>query len=675
MRPARLVAFTLFFALAGVVFWLRARDAELQALGHFEGDVRRLAMAGDVVAARALLTRASELQPERARDRRGIFERALRIAEVALQLTGTPRERERADRRPLPPHARLQPLRATLPPSGILLVAAGVGDDPPFARVLPEYAKLLGYPGIQRAAAADVAAAPAGSTVFVVADPDLELPGTLARRVYLGPNQQAERALALSRVSPEAPALRGCQLRVRDPMLGPLAASGTSVPVPVPVTPLAAGPAVHVLATVTCGERTLPAIVQSGDRSVVMVAFDLPRALVYLRQGDPAQAMIEHDGQPGLRPSDLFDQPRTVDEMRVPHADLLVEGLMRLAHDGQPLLRFWPHPRGAPASLVLTADQDYAGIDELQLLVRVLRARKLRVSCFLSRYNPRSSDLRGGVPELRDWVRWLIAQHVDLGIHPDYLGTASGEAAAFLRDDREAFRRNVGQPVDAGRFHYVRWWGFQQPVELLAKLGQAWDLSYLTIPSQQHPVLGFMTGSGVGLRYYGPDGEPLAVRQLATQLDDFAYRDAPGADSEASTETPAEAHSMFAMTAALLDAVAVRHHAAVVLNHHPELFARSPQWLLYTLDRAAALDLAVLDLRGYRDFAAGLRASEIGRAGPGAFEVLAQNPDQTLMVSADVEAVLIDGLRTAAEPARRFGQAVGLLPIARGKHSVQLLPR
>ena len=51
-------------------------------------------------------------------------------------------------------------------------------------------------------------------------------------------------------------------------------------------------------------------------------SFDLARSTAYVRQGDPAFAGLDRDGQAGYRTNDIFFQTIDLDRVGVPHADV-----------------------------------------------------------------------------------------------------------------------------------------------------------------------------------------------------------------------------------------------------------------------------------------------------------------------------------------------------------------
>ena len=99
-----------------------------------------------------------------------------------------------------------------------------------------------------------------------------------------------------------------------------------------------------------------PAVVRFNNGNVVV---DLARSTAYTRQGDPAFAGLDRDGDPGYVTSDIFFQTIDLERIRLPHADIQMRLFSRvitdLLVDSQPLPRLWYFP-GHRTLMVATAD-------------------------------------------------------------------------------------------------------------------------------------------------------------------------------------------------------------------------------------------------------------------------------------------------------------------------------
>ena len=102
--------------------------------------------------------------------------------------------------------------------------------------------------------------------------------------------------------------------------------------------------------------------------------YDLARSVVYTRQGNPAWAGDDRDGDLVVRSNDMFfgakatdPQPDWVnlDKVAIPQADeqqrLLANLIQDMNRDRKPLPRFWYLPRGEKAVVVMTGDDHANG--------------------------------------------------------------------------------------------------------------------------------------------------------------------------------------------------------------------------------------------------------------------------------------------------------------------------
>ena len=119
---------------------------------------------------------------------------------------------------------------------------------------------------------------------------------------------------------------------------------------------------------------TLRSVGSNGGQAAAFT-YDLARSVVYTRQGNPAWAGQERDGQSGpIRSDDLFfgnaagdPQPDWVnlDKVAIPQADeqqrLLANLIGEMNRDRKPLPRFWYFPRSEKAVVVMTGDDHASG--------------------------------------------------------------------------------------------------------------------------------------------------------------------------------------------------------------------------------------------------------------------------------------------------------------------------
>lgn len=282
----------------------------------------------------------------------------------------------------------------------------------------------------------------------------------------------------------------------------------------------------------------------SGGQAAAFT-YDLARSVVYTRQGNPAWAATERDGQGAIRPWELFfstgasaGQPHYVDldRIRVPQADeqqRLLANLILHMND-TPLPRFWYLPSGHKAAVVMTGDE-HGCCD----------ATETRLTTYASN-DPPSCDVDdwecvrstsyvypGGTWVDADALIWQnqgfeIATHVNTSCGN---WTPASLAATFTSDlaSFAAQFPSISAPATQ-RLHCIVWsdWATQANVEF--SNGIRFDTNYYYLRSgntiaNSHP--GMFTGSGMPMRFAELDGTMIDVYQATTQFTDESEQSYP----------------------------------------------------------------------------------------------------------------------------------------------------
>jgi hypothetical protein len=382
---------------------------------------------------------------------------------------------------------------------------------------------------------------------------------------------------------------------------------------------------------------------------------DLSLAIRTLRQGDPARAGRE--GGAAFKPNELFAGP--IDD--VPSADRLGFALARqlTAASGIDLL-VAPLPAAGEGLVVYTADQDFVpGAGEL---ARSESAKGVGMTLTLT-----AADI-GGKPDIvypeasepvlePKQVEQLAARGHSVGIHPNLVGVSTAQYAQVIEAHVQRFRERYGVAPRIVRNHHLIWQGYATMAEILARAGLSLDLDYVSIPA------GFMTGSGLPMRFVDHAGYLIPIYQQATQLDDSAFIPEDPATLDATTQR------LSARLTALL-ATAQREHIPLTLLHHSHWWFRSGGRLQSTLlAESNARHMTVWGAAEWLSFTEARRNTVVRRKGLG-FEV---------DVSADRLALLIEGARQVrvdgklSEP-QRWHDATGhylFLPLERGRHLIE----
>ena len=295
---------------------------------------------------------------------------------------------------------------------------------------------------------------------------------------------------------------------------------------------------------------TLRSVGSNGGQAVAFT-YDLARSVVYTRQGNPAWAGQERDGVTPIRPDDLFFgaktgdvQPDWVDLNRVaiPQADeqqrLLANLITLTGEDRKPVPRFWYLPRGVKAAVVMTGDDHAqggtAGRFDKYVAASAPGCSVAQWECVRS-----TSYIYPGSPLTNAQAQAYTAQGFEVALHTAPIGinelgcanwTAAGLPSVFdaqLPVWRAKYT-SVPSPT-THRMHCVSWadWASQPKVERAN--GIRLDTNYYYYPgSWMAAKPGFMTGSGMPMRFADTDGSLIDVYQANTEITDESGQGEPG---------------------------------------------------------------------------------------------------------------------------------------------------
>jgi hypothetical protein len=295
------------------------------------------------------------------------------------------------------------------------------------------------------------------------------------------------------------------------------------------------------------GEGAAPALTirTVGDRGgeVAAFAFDLAQSVVLTRQGNPQWAGQDRDGLAPIRPNDLFfgmaandPRPDFLDLSRVwiPQADeqmrLLTNLIQHLQRDGGPVPKFWYFPGRKKAVLVMAADDHGTRNGTRDSFNRMLALDK--DGCSVSRWECAratswlysTSGLSAGA------ARDFSAAGFDVGSHiSTYCKNWSMASLdlAFATDIRQFRSAYPGLPAQRGsRLHCIVWSDFIAQAEISRNWGIRFDMNYYYWPAAWiNGRAGFMTGSGLPMRFSSADGDLINVYQQETHLVDEVFND------------------------------------------------------------------------------------------------------------------------------------------------------
>jgi hypothetical protein len=369
---------------------------------------------------------------------------------------------------------------------------------------------------------------------------------------------------------------------------------------------LAGGTAIAELYETRTLSANLPAVVRYGRTAAW--SFDLSRSTAFVRQGDPAFAGLDRDGQTGYRTNDIFFQTIDLDRVAVPHADVQMRLFSRvigeLLADSQPLPKLWYFPGTSRTLLIPTGDSHTSTPGSYAALIAAVEAAGADITLYLSRF----LDLTGS--PVSTWV----ANGHDVGVHPFF--EPDGHEGDFPAGYADAFSWfSTGVPVPAGptvRHHSLEWGGWVDPATIMPGLGLRMDLSYyawgpaLNHPTQGQQAHGYITGSGLPMRFVTTSGQVLPVYQQVTSLTDEQLL--TGSYTEGLTTTQA-----LAVSRQLIDDSQAGGYSAIATQFHVDYygFGEVGPWVDGTLAYAASQQVPMWTATRWLEFVEARAATTI----------------------------------------------------------------
>ena len=281
---------------------------------------------------------------------------------------------------------------------------------------------------------------------------------------------------------------------------------------------------------------TLRAVGTNGG-SAAAFTYDLARSVVYTRQGNPAWAGQERDGQTPIRADDLFfgaagfdPQPDWVDlgKVAIPQADeqqrLLANLIGVMTADRKPLPRFWYLPRGLKAAVILTGD-DHAGGGTAGRFNQFINASPAGCSVAQWECIRGTSYVYPNSPLTDSQAAGYTAQGFEVSLHlntgcADYTpGTLAGFFSGQLGSWAARYA-SIAAP-STHRTHCIAYsdWASTPKVELANNMRLDANYYYWP-PGWILDAPGMFTGSGMPMRFADLDGTLIDVYQSTTQMTD-----------------------------------------------------------------------------------------------------------------------------------------------------------
>jgi hypothetical protein len=360
-----------------------------------------------------------------------------------------------------------------------------------------------------------------------------------------------------------------------------------------------------------------------GQGQAALWAFDLARSVAYTRQGNPAWANQERDGLNGVRAADMFKGWVDLDRLGIPQADeqqrLLANLLSALTQDARPLPRLWYFPGAAQTMFIPTGDSHGNPASAVEDVLARVEERGGHMSIYYTAYP--SSDLRRAakkallpmatLPLVKDvWAGQLAsptpAQVADwrergheFGLHP-YV--EDGLDIGWRHYWQEFTGVGYGPVSPTTRTHRVLWEGWVETARAQAAYGIRLNLDHYHLgPAFRNEAgewpYGFLTGSGLPMKFIDEQGRILNIYQQLTQLADEHLLAMPWVAGEVPRLTAEEAVEV---SRKLLRRSLDGAYSAITAQFHVDPFVLGGQvaseeahWVEGTLDYAATQGIPI----------------------------------------------------------------------------------
>ncbi len=266
----------------------------------------------------------------------------------------------------------------------------------------------------------------------------------------------------------------------------------------------------------------------SGSGQIAAFTYDLARSVVYSHQGNPAWYTVARASGGLAMAWNPFVGWVDNSRMAIPQADeqqrLLANLILSMNARKKPLPRFWYFPNNNKAIMVMTGDDHALG----GTAGRFDALAALSPSCSLDNWTciRGTSYVYPGEPLTASAANNYQSQGFEIALHPRLSCTYCTRAQI----DTD-FTNLLGQlrtqypglsPSATTRIHAGTWGtDYTAPAESELTHGIRMDLTLEQMPYQQYSATpGFMTGSGMVMRFAQVNGTLLDIYQAATHLSD-----------------------------------------------------------------------------------------------------------------------------------------------------------
>jgi hypothetical protein len=277
-----------------------------------------------------------------------------------------------------------------------------------------------------------------------------------------------------------------------------------------------------------------------GDGLAMAFAYNLPKSIVYTRQGNPEHAGRELDGITGIRAMDLFtggfvDTSKNTINQADEQMRILTHGIEQMSFLKRPIPRLWYFPDTLKCLVTLNNDGEDSKEEEFNQQFEDVYAKGGKMTLYIKEVEFIS----------RAWTEKWENRGFEISGHPDDTRQATNPDwrtmdsvyTALERELKETYGVNVMKTVTN---HWFVWPGsladgtrdFSAQAKIEEKHGVGLDCNYAHYDngSTGGHFLGAMgydqgnyTGSGLSMKFADPNGKNINVYQQLNNVYDQQY--------------------------------------------------------------------------------------------------------------------------------------------------------
>ncbi len=284
-----------------------------------------------------------------------------------------------------------------------------------------------------------------------------------------------------------------------------------------------------------------------GEGHGIAFLYNLPKSIVYTRQGNPLFAGIEKDGILGLRAMDLFtdgwvDTSKNTLNQADQQMAFLSHCIESLSQYAKPLPHFWYFPDSLKCLVVLDNDGEDNGENDFEAQFRDIDSMGAKMTIYIKDVDKVS----------KKWVDKWSAKGFEIAAHPDDTKEAKNPTwhrmDSVLGDIKKQIKSKYGLTIRTNVNHWFVWTGknanetqnFAAQAQLEENHGIEMDANYAhyDINSNQGEHFlgplginqGNYMGSGLPMKFANAEGKTVNVYQRFNAVYDQQYMESKAPD-------------------------------------------------------------------------------------------------------------------------------------------------